>query len=569
MTANVRPSVSPMVQRLGVQLPWLIAARLLLVTSVAATILLIDALGGSGGDPLAASRGTVLVGLGACYIASLAYALIFRWNLLRRIQQAYVQFFADTILISVLVGLSGGQRSYFSTLYLVVITLATTLLRRRAGFHLAAVCWLAYGVVNVGTIWQWSLQPTALPEAELQRLVYVLTVHFLGFFGVAFMTSFLARDIAAIERELEAKSEDLAQLESLHQDVVQSISSGIVTTDLGGVIHQVNRAGCEILATRLEDLVGRQVFETGLVEADEWPSEQGLADHRKIRREVELSRSGRPCWIGYTLAELRDGAEELRGYTIIFQDFTQWRQLQDELRLRERMAAVGQLAAGLAHEIGNPLAAISGVVQMMASWPEIKPTQKAMLQITQRESERLDRTLKNFLAFARPRPLKSQQFDLFRTLREHLSLLQRSEEVRTGHVLELLCPRSGGLVVGDSDQVSQIVWNLSRNALRAMSDGGRLTLDATVSRESYTICLRDSGRGMSEEERTRLFQPFQSFFDGGTGIGMAIVYRLVTDQGGSITVDSAPQRGTAITVVLPNRATELREDSSRRFESGV
>jgi two-component system sensor histidine kinase PilS (NtrC family) len=175
-----------------------------------------------------------------------------------------------------------------------------------------------------------------------------------------------------------------------------------------------------------------------------------------------------------------------------------------------------------------------------------------MLRITQRESERLDRILKDFLAFARPAPQRRVRFDLHRHLAEHLELLRRSDEVRSSHCVELSLGENEGLVEGDPDQLAQIVWNLSRNALRAMPSGGTLTLGASIETTHYAIRVADNGKGMTAEERRKLFQPFHSFFDRGTGIGMAIVYRLVTEQGGALGVETSLGRGTTITVTFPN-----------------
>jgi two-component system sensor histidine kinase PilS (NtrC family) len=215
------------------------------------------------------------------------------------------------------------------------------------------------------------------------------------------------------------------------------------------------------------------------------------------------------------------------------------------------MAAVGELAAGLAHEIGNPLAAISGSVQMLSSSLQGDPAQRKLLEILLKESLRLDRTIKGFLRFARPRERSSVAFDVARLLAENFELLKNSEEVSAGHQLELALDPPSARLLADPDQVSQIFWNLTRNSLRAMPGGGTLRVVGRLTQDTYCIEFIDTGRGMSEEQRANLFHPFQSFFDGGTGIGMAIVYRIVQDHGGRLHVDSRPGAGTTISVELP------------------
>ena len=276
------------------------------------------------------------------------------------------------------------------------------------------------------------------------------------------------------------------------------------------------------------------------------------ADAReRIREESEYATDGDAKRIGYTVTLLNRADGSGAGYLVIFQDLTEWRQMQEELRLKDRMAAVGELASGLAHEVGNPLAAISGSVQMLSGALPEESSHKKLIDIISKESTRLDRTIKGFLQFARPKARASVRFDIAAQLAENVELLVNSPEVSTSHRVDLeLDPPSANLVA-DPDQISQIFWNLARNALRAMENGGTLRIVGTVAENVYRLQFIDSGRGMSEEERAKLFHPFRSFFDGGTGIGMAIVYRIVEEHSGRLWVESRPGEGTTITVELP------------------
>ncbi len=276
-----------------------------------------------------------------------------------------------------------------------------------------------------------------------------------------------------------------------------------------------------------------------------------------MRSEVEVARGSETRYVGFSVSRLTDAEENHRGYIVIFQDLTRWRRMQEELRMKDRMVAVGELAAGLAHEIGNPLAAISGSVQMLSASVDGDGAQRKLIEILLKESHRLDRTIKGFLRFARPRERSSVSFDIARLLAENVELLKNSEEVSDRHRLEVQLDPPTARLFADPDQVSQIFWNLARNALRAMPDGGVLRVAGTLKEDWYRLRVIDTGRGMSEEQRTNLFHPFQSFFDGGTGIGMAIVYRIVQDHGGRLRVDSRPGAGTTITVELPTVASSV------------
>ncbi len=467
--------------------------------------------------------------------------------------QAYIQFFGDLILITALVYQLGGISSPFSMLYLIVIAVAATLLRRSAGMAVATVAYVLYAGLLLGIHFH-TLPPPKISgdDVSIWRLTYNLAVHLFGFYAVALLTSYLAHNIARAELELEAKKGDLADLQVVHRDVIESISSGLVTADLDGVIKSVNRAGSEILRKGEAELVGAPIWSSGLFSAPRWAE---LADASgqsgRVRSEVELTYGGTAGYVGFSISHLADAYGVQRGYILIFQDLTRWRRLQEEMQVKDRMAAVGELAAGLAHEIGNPLAAISGSVQMLSANVPTESSQRRLLDILLKESQRLDRTIKGFLRFARPRELSTSAIDIGRLLAENFELLRNSGEVSEGHRLSLDLESHSTTLVADADQLSQIFWNLARNALRAMPEGGELRISGRSNGDRYRLRFADTGRGMTAEQRANLFHPFRSFFDGGTGIGMAIVYRIVQEHGGEVSVESRPNEGATITVELP------------------
>jgi two-component system sensor histidine kinase PilS (NtrC family) len=532
-------------------LRWYIAVRVVAASSVLLPFLLVELARPDSFPPEATHYARLLASTTGA--ATLLYIGLLR--LLRRhlVVHAYVQFVGDLLLITVMVYYLGGVASPFSLLYLVIIAVASTLLRRRAGVTVASCAFLLYAGLTL------SLSAGLLAPVEGMtevvsgwRVAYNLAVHFLGFYAMALLTSFLAHNATRAERELEVKSEHLADLQVVHRDVIQSISSGLITTDLAGAITSINQAGLAILRQADDRLIGAPVTESGLISAGQWADMTAVSEQQgKLRVEVQLPYEGDSTYIGFSISRLNDAFGAHRGYIVIFQDLTGWRRMQEELRMKDRMAAVGELAAGLAHEIGNPLAAISGSVQMLSSALPRDASQRRLIDILLKESHRLDRTIKGFLRFARPRESSSLPFDVARLLSENMELLANSEEVSSRHRLELdLVPPSARLI-GDPDQVSQIFWNLARNALRAMPDGGTFRLVGRLDGDAYRLQVIDTGRGMSAAQRANLFHPFQSFFDGGTGIGMAIVYRIVEDHGGRLRVESAPGGGTTITVELP------------------
>jgi two-component system sensor histidine kinase PilS (NtrC family) len=531
--------------RLRRLLGWLIGIRLVVITSIIVPFLL---------APEQEVYDYLLSGTGAVYAASLVYlVMLVRGQPLLTVQ-AYIQFAGDLLFITGLVYFSGGSASSISILYLIVITLASVYSRRRAGVIVATVAWLMYAVIVLALFYGWIPSPGDPPITSASRLTYNLGVHFLGFYAVAFLTSHLAQSVARAERALERKREHLADLEVAHHDVLESLPSGIITTDPSGRITSANTAANGILGKDESALLGTTVDSVGLLSEQEWIYAASLDDLPvKPRLEAEYASDGVNRYVGYSVNPLKRADGSTAGHILIFQDLSEWRQLQEELRIKDRMAAVGTMASGLAHEIGNPLAAISGSVQMLSSTVPEQSSQSKLLGIILKESERLDRTIKGFLKFARPKPGNQTQFDIGSLLTENVALLRNSSEVSAKHRIELDLDIDSRTtpIVGDPDQISQIFWNLARNALRAMTDGGVLEVAGHLEPPFYRLRFTDTGRGMREEERANLFHPFRSFFDEGSGIGMAIVYRIVEEHEGEVHVESSPGQGTTITIDLP------------------
>jgi two-component system sensor histidine kinase PilS (NtrC family) len=244
---------------------------------------------------------------------------------------------------------------------------------------------------------------------------------------------------------------------------------------------------------------------------------------------------------------------------ITFQDLTRIRALEETSRRQDRLAAIGRMAASIAHEIRNPLAAMRGSIQMLRADMEGESSQTELMEIILRESDRLNRIISDFLSYARPRSIIQSKVDVGELLRQTFTLLRHSAEISESQIIEEQVPATPVLVDADSEQLQQVFWNLARNALQAMPAGG--TLRAAVEKQGQNrlrIAFSDTGRGMSPEQVEHLFEPFSST-TGGTGLGLSIVYQIIRDHGGTINVRSREAQGTTITIELPSEPGEAKQ----------
>jgi len=268
---------------------------------------------------------------------------------------------------------------------------------------------------------------------------------------------------------------------------------------------------------------------------------------------------GRHIELGFTATLLRTPGGSA-GLLFAFQDVTDFKKLERDARLRQRLAAVGEMAAGIAHEIRNPLASMSGSIQILRQELPLTEEQAQLMDIVLRESERLNDTIKSFLAYARPQRVSITRLDVRRVLNDAALLLRNSSEVQEGHVIDVHVPTSEVVFEADENQVKQLVWNLATNGLRAMRAGGCLTLGARLEsgvegdQESVVLEVADEGVGIPADELDAIFQPFRGSFAKGTGLGLAIVHRIVSDYNGEIQVSSTPGHGTTVRVTLPVKA---------------
>jgi two-component system sensor histidine kinase PilS (NtrC family) len=511
--------------------------------------------------------GTQPVALLALALSAL-YALALRFSSLSTTTQAGMQFALDVLLVTWLVWVTGNFYSPYSALYMVVISVAGLFLGARAALLAALGCAVCYTTAMLGLMLGWGGELSgAAAGATVGEAVEAVGLNDVAFLVVGLLAAQLVQRQARSEVRMIEAAHALASLRALHERIVESIRSGVITTDLDGRVYTLNRAAEEMTGYAPDDLRGQDVsilFGNLRTQVEESLA-AASAGQPSPRYEADcLTADGFRVRLGYSISPLFAEGGETTGLVITFQDLTEVRAMEETSRRQERLSAVGRVAAGIAHEIRNPLAAMRGSIQVLRSEMEPDSSQAELMEIVLRESDRLNRIITDFLTYARPRRVSLSHVDLREPLRETFALLRHSPETLDGHTLEEDLPESPLVAPADAEGIKQVFWNLARNALRAMPDGGTLRAEMRATGAGkIRITFSDTGRGMSPAQVERLFEPFSSSTTGGTGLGLSIVYQIVRDHGGTINVRSREGHGTTITIELPSTANSAQQNPVR------
>lgn len=511
----------------------LIVMRLVLVTLVSAAVFFSSSFGPSASQFMR----FLLLGI---YVLSGIYLLFWRYT--DRPKDLYhIQLVVDLILASLLLYLSGGIDSPFTSFYLFIIVYASLLTDRKGAILAVTLSIITYaGAAYFRYLgWQWP------DGGAISDVVYRALWNVLGFVAVGLLGTFLSERLVSANLEL-------GQVKLIHDNIINSIRTGLMTLNLNGQITSLNRAAEEICGLTTADAMLRPISEVFPADVQETITRSDFQPASKPLR-IEFWFEKHPheaSFLGVSCSPLLSPDNQQLGYILTFQDLTEIRMREEELQVKEKMAAIGQVAAGLAHEIRNPLGALSGSIQVLQSELKLSRQQARLLGIILRECDRLNKTVADFLTYAGSSPLRLRNTDLQGLLRDTVALLSNSPDFSEAYSIEVRCDERVQCMV-DADQLRQAVWNILHNAVRAMPDGGKIEIQGTAEDEGVRLRISDQGIGMSAEERSKIFQPFHTSFPGGVGLGMAIVYQIVQQHQGQIAIESRVGRGTTVEIFLP------------------
>ena len=553
MTADIETSTE---EKNKSRLRLLIIFRLIIITLFLGVAIFIDIK--KTGFPVSVSTLNFLYFIiAATYFFSIAYILLLKIIKDLRIN-IYLQLAADVLLVTMLVYITGSLRSNYSVLYTLIIIYSVIFLGRYGGLIIASAAGIFYGLLLDFEFYK-VIPPISIMEHNYDFTaedVFVrILVHIVSFYILAFLASFVVEQEKKTRSLLQERESAFNQLDLLFRSIVESVDTGIMTINLQGTIKTFNRAAEEITGFPLAAVGNRPI-------ADVFPEFTAsfttgtIKEQTQNRKEVIIQGNNeKKIHLGCSISPLKDKHDKQIGSILIFQDLTEIKLMEENLEKSKRLALIGEMAAGLAHEMRNPLASITGSIELLRQALNLKNTDERLMQIILRGKDQLDNFVRDFLVLARPIPVIRELVNVNEIAVDVLENIKLSKDWTDK--IEISCSLAGKVTaLANKEQIRQVIHNLALNAIQVMKEGGVLSITTKSimhhDKEVVEISVTDTGPGIEEKDLQKIFEPFFTNKDKGTGLGLAIVSRIVDGYGGRIEIESRMNHGTICTVWLPS-----------------
>lgn len=478
------------------------------------------------------------------YFIIILYSLTIIYSLLiNRIRNlllfGYIQLILDVIAGIGLIFITGGIESWFSFLLILTVLSSSIVLNKRAGYIMASISSILYGLLLDLQFYQ--ILPIAYEGIiEEKQFLYNIFIHILALYIVAYLSGYLSYSLEKTVKKLEEKDSSLKDLELFNTKVIESLPSGLFTTDLNGTVLIFNQAAELISGTKKERVIGSAI-KTALPFLN-LPLESGRYERILTKNNDSMKI------IGLNISALRDINENETGFIGIFQDLTQVKKLESDMKNKEKWAAIGELSANIAHEIRNPLASLRGSIEMLREDKLPEKQKEKLMDIALSEMDSLNNTISDFLTYSSPKPLEMQHIDIHAILDNTLDLLVNAEH--KGRISIKKDFEGRLFIYADPEKLRQVFWNLGINACEAMENGGTLTVSTKNSPKDVSISFSDTGPGISQANIDKIFYPFFTTKEAGTGLGLSIAYRIMEEHDGRLVVTSSPGIKTMFEIIL-------------------
>jgi len=514
--------------------------------------------------------------LGIAYFLSAIFALLLKLKIRLNIL-SWLQVVGDLLIVGGIIFSTGGITSPLSFLYLFVIIETSTLLPRAACYLAASGASIIYGLLvdleYFEVIIPVHLFPHAIFSFHGSYGFYIIALNIASFYSVAFLSSILTHRMRLMKEELTLKSIDLEKLREFHKNVVRNMGNGLITTDLEGNITSVNNASEKITGYESKECLGKCSYELLAISSLRDFFKSGKIFSLPMLIEGRCSRKdGDQILIKMKISQLDENMGQHGGFICVFEDLSEIREMEEKIKQGEQLAAVGKFSAGLAHEVRNPLASLSGSIQVLKNGLKLDGDYKRLMNIVIKETERLNQIVTGFLNFSLPHKVKNTVVDMTQLLQDIITLMKNRGDYHPEIKFKLDVVEEPTLIMGDEDDIKQMVWNLCLNGMQAMNQGGTLSLSLKEKKgfihkdyknESGGVILQvtDEGCGIPSESIQTIFDPFVTSKEDGIGLGLSSVRQIAERCGYYIGLDSERGRGTCFTIFIP-QVEQLMEDKA-------